>query len=84
MSFTINEWVILLLVFVLGWLLGMLSRSGGKRWRRELEEERAEHAAYRRDVEARLAERDAEFGHRAVPAAPAHETVRFRKDGRPI
>lgn len=89
MSFTFTEVVILLLVFALGWLLGMLSHRSSKRWKHQLAEERAAHAAYRRDTEARLATantapRHDEFGHRAAPAAPAHETTRFRKDGRPV
>ena len=86
-AFTFTEWIILLLVFVLGWLLGLLSRSGGRRWRRQYEAERDAHATYRRDTEDRLAAmeaREAEFGHRAAPAAPTRETARFRKDGRPL
>jgi hypothetical protein len=49
-EFTTNEWAILLLVLVLGWLLGLLSASGGGRWRREYEREREERLA----EEARL------------------------------
>jgi predicted flap endonuclease-1-like 5' DNA nuclease len=48
MDFTINEWAIVALVFVLGWLLGLASRSD-RRWRRQYEDERAAHAALRRD-----------------------------------
>ncbi len=44
-SFTTNQWAILVLVLVLGWLLGLASRSGGAKWKRQLEEERAERAA---------------------------------------
>ena len=55
MSFTINQWAILALVLVLGWVLGLLSRPGGGRWRREYERERAEHAALRADHDARVA-----------------------------
>lgn len=40
MGFNANQWAILVLVLVLGWLLGLLSRSGGARWRRAYEEER--------------------------------------------
>lgn len=45
MDFTANQWAIVALVLVLGWLLGMLSRSGGARWKRAYEEERIAHAA---------------------------------------
>jgi predicted flap endonuclease-1-like 5' DNA nuclease len=45
MGFTANQWAILALVLVLGWLLGLLSRSGGSRWRRAYEEEHAAREA---------------------------------------
>lgn len=54
-EFTTNQWAILLLVLVLGWLLGLLSASGGGRWRREYEREREA----RRADEARLQAADA-------------------------
>jgi predicted flap endonuclease-1-like 5' DNA nuclease len=54
MSFTINQWALIALVFVLGWLLGLLSRTGG-RWREAYEEERAAHAKLRADYETRIA-----------------------------
>ena len=40
-TFTVNQWAILFLVLVLGWLLGMMSRSGGARWRLAAADERA-------------------------------------------
>ncbi|GGE78774.1 hypothetical protein [Sphingomonas prati] len=54
-AFTTNQWAILLLVLVLGWLLGLASRSGGAKWRRAYEAERADHAAARTAHDARLA-----------------------------
>lgn len=54
-GFTIEQWVILFLVFVLGWVLGLMSRSGAAHWRRELEAERAAHAETRRQHDARIA-----------------------------
>ena len=39
-AFTTNQWAILFLVLVLGWLLGLISRSGGAKWRRAYEAER--------------------------------------------
>ncbi len=45
MGFTANQWAILALVLILGWLIGLLSRSGGSRWRRSYEEERAARQA---------------------------------------
>jgi predicted flap endonuclease-1-like 5' DNA nuclease len=60
MGFTSNQWAIVALVLVLGWLLGMLSRSGGAKWRRAYQDE----VAVRKDAEAQLAaarERNAEL-----------------------
>ena len=55
--------VILALVLVAGWLLGLASSSGGKKWKaRYLAErdahaaERDAHAAYRKDADARVAD----------------------------
>lgn len=58
MSFTPEFWLILGLTLVLGWVLGLMSRSGSGRWKRELAAEREAHAAAKRDYEARLAEAD--------------------------
>lgn len=55
MIFSTNQWVILLLVLVLGWLLGLLSRSGGAKWRRLYEQERAERQSLTDAQEARIA-----------------------------
>lgn len=52
--FTTTQWVILFLVLVLGWILGLMSRSGGARWKRELADERRANETYRRDHDARL------------------------------
>ena len=54
MGFTTNQWAILALVLVLGWILGLLSRSGAGRWRRAYEEERASHQALRAEHDARV------------------------------
>ncbi len=75
MGFTANQWAIVGLVLVLGWLLGLLSRSGGSRWRRAYEDERAA----RQDADAHLAaarERIAELerqiaGHPVGPGTAA-------------
>jgi hypothetical protein len=62
-TFTVNQWAILFLVLVLGWLLGMMSRSGGARWRRAAADERAarERVETERDAaRARIAELERE------------------------
>jgi predicted flap endonuclease-1-like 5' DNA nuclease len=54
-EFTTNQWIIIALVLVLGWLLGLASRSGGRKWKQAYRDEREAHVAYRRDTEARIA-----------------------------
>jgi predicted flap endonuclease-1-like 5' DNA nuclease len=51
-EFTTNQWAILFLVFVLGWLLGLISRSGGKKWKRAYEAERDARADEQAELEA--------------------------------
>ena len=61
-EFTTNQWAILFLVLVLGWLLGLLSRSGGKKWKRAYEAERDARADEQAELEAaraRVAELEA-------------------------
>lgn len=65
MGFTANQWAIVALVLVLGWLLGMLSRSGGARWRRAYEEERDTRIAIEKR-EAAHRERIAELERQAA------------------
>lgn len=52
--FTTNQWAVVVLVLVAGWLLGLMSRSGGGKWRRAYEDERDGHLALRRDYDAHL------------------------------
>jgi hypothetical protein len=62
-TFTANQWAILFLVLVLGWLVGMMSRSGGAKWRRAAADERAarERVETERDAaRARVAELERE------------------------
>ena len=54
-TFTTNQWAILLLVLILGWLLGLMSRSGGRKWKKAYESERSDGIRYRSDADAKLA-----------------------------
>jgi len=55
MDFSTNQWAVLFLVLILGWLLGLLSASGDGRWRRDYETEREARLAAERDRDDRLA-----------------------------
>ncbi len=58
MAFTINQWIILGLVLLLGFVLGFASRSGGRRWRERYEaeaEQRSRIEAEREALDSRIA-----------------------------
>jgi predicted flap endonuclease-1-like 5' DNA nuclease len=74
MGFTANQWAIVALVLVLGWLLGLMSRSGGAKWRRAYEEEQAARiAAEKREQVARerVAELERQLSGHPVAAGTA-------------
>ena len=52
MGFTANQWAIVALAVVLGWLLGLLSRPSARPIRRELREERSRREALERELAA--------------------------------
>ena len=73
MTVPINQLAIYALLIVLGWLLGLLSRSGGGVWRRKYEAERdarvaLETAHHDRDAAART--RIAELERHSRRSAP--------------
>lgn len=70
LSFTTNQLVVLVLVLVLGWLLGLASRSGGAKYRRQAEAERARAEAAEARIEAANA-RIAELERHAPPVGAA-------------
>ena len=87
-AFTINQWAILFLVLLLGWLIGLVSRGGGAKWRRAYEAERdartqeqAEHEEALAAANARIEELD-RVEPVAVASAPAAtvETLDLTRD----
>lgn len=90
LSFTVTQWAIVALVFVAGWLLGLASHPGGRKWRERYAAEREAHAAARRDADARVAateakHRELERDHaRLVAAAPVTaSTIQPTRAARP-
>lgn len=53
---TPTQFAALVLALVAGWLLGLASHPGGRKWKERYAAERDAHAAARRDADARLAE----------------------------
>ncbi len=68
--FTANGWVILGLTLVIGWLLGLLSRSGGSKWKSAYNREREAHLALRKEHEALLNQRGAVRSSERHPIDP--------------
>ena len=60
---TTTQDVALAVALVAGWLFGLASHPGGRRWKQRYAEERDAHAATRRDYDARFA--DTGRGHDA-------------------
>jgi hypothetical protein len=57
MSFTSDQWVIVALIFILGFLIGgFLFSGGGRKWKTRYREEETRREALERDHEARRAE----------------------------
>ena len=54
MDFTVNGWLILGLTLAVGWLLGLLSRSGGGKWKAAYNREHEAHVALRKEFDAHL------------------------------
>lgn len=52
MTFTTNQWIILGLVLLLGFVLGFSSRSGGRRWRERYETEAERRSRIEADRDA--------------------------------
>ena len=67
LDFSTNQWAIVALVFVLGWLLGLLTLAGGRKWREAFDRERAARLAAVTEagrLSARIAELEGERDRR--------------------
>ncbi|MBB4155352.1 hypothetical protein GGQ80_003272 [Sphingomonas jinjuensis] len=53
---TPTQFAALALALIAGWLLGLASHPGGRKWKERYAAERDAHAAARKDADARLAE----------------------------
>ena len=53
---TLTQFVALALTLIAGWLLGLGTAPGGKRWRERYQDEELDHASYRHQAETDLKE----------------------------
>lgn len=56
---TTTQYVALAVALIAGWLFGLASHPGGRKWQQRYADERELHAANRRDFDSRLAEGNA-------------------------
>ena len=66
---TPTQYAVLALCLIAGWIFGLATAPGGRRAKAKLRELEAEHAAYRKDAEARIRAAEADRD-RVVRAAP--------------
>ena len=66
---TSTQFAVLALCLLAGWVFGLASHPGGRKWKERLRTAEAEHAAYRKDAEARITAAEAERA-RLAKAAP--------------
>lgn len=59
---TPSEFAVLALVLIAGWLFGLASHPGGRKWKERYLAEREAHAGYRRDADARVTEAERHAG----------------------
>lgn len=56
---TTTQYAALAIALIAGWLFGLASHPGGRKWQQRYADEREVHSASRRDLDARLAEANA-------------------------
>lgn len=88
---TPTQWIALAITLIAGWLFGLASHPGGRKWKQRYAEERDVHGRTRKDLDARLAEREARIAElerdnerlsRAAPVATDTVTSDHRSIGR--
>ena len=67
---TPTQFAILGLCLIAGWIFGLASHPGGRKWKERLHAAQAEHDVYRKDAEARIKTAEAERD-RIAKLAPA-------------
>lgn len=56
---TPTQWLALAVALIAGWLFGLASHPGGRKWKQRYADERDVHARTRKDLEGRVVEQEA-------------------------
>jgi predicted flap endonuclease-1-like 5' DNA nuclease len=87
---TPTQYLVLVLCLVAGWLFGLASSSGGRKWRERHHAEEIEHRGYRDETVAELKARDTRIREleadrdRALRAAPVGTTGTYAAGAVPV
>lgn len=83
---TPTQFAVLALCLIAGWIFGLATHPGGRKAKARLREVEAEHAAYRKDAEARIAaaEADRDRVARASPVTASTMGVTTDSTTRPV
>jgi hypothetical protein len=77
---TPTQWLALAVALIAGWLFGLASHPGGRKWKQRYVDERDVHGRNRKEFDGRIAERDARIKEleqenaRLATAVPVAET----------
>ena len=71
---TTTQYVALVVALIAGWLFGLASHPGGKKWKQRYADERNGHTETRRALEARVAELERDNARLASAAPVSHAT----------
>jgi len=89
---TTTQYAALAIALIAGWLFGLASHPGGRKWQQRYADEREAHTSDRRDLDTRLAEANARIKEleaentrlgRAAPVTPVTSAPAARDDPRP-
>ena len=72
---TTTQYVALAVALIAGWLFGLASHPGGRKWKQRYADEREAHAVTRKEYDARIAEMQREHEARAADANTRHAEI---------
>lgn len=72
---TTTQWVALAIALVAGWLFGLASHPGGRKWKERYAVEREAHAATRKDYDAQIAQARKDHDARIADANARHAEI---------
>jgi hypothetical protein len=89
---TTTQYIALVVALIAGWLFGLASHPGGKKWKQRYADERNGHTETRKALEARVAELERDNARLAsaapvshAPGAASRAEPAYRDDGhRPL